>query len=117
MYCRLYNRLRGVGTRSTGFKVVSQVFLVFWFWLSVLVGLVTFARVLPRLAKHPDRCEGRIVCWEPLLLVERPAQAAGTPNPTLIHLSCGLKSACYAEPRGEPESKKASLEGGFGGEP
>ena len=35
-------------------------------------------------------CEGRVVCWKPLPLVERPAQTAKTHNPTPIHLSCGL---------------------------
>ena len=35
-------------------------------------------------------CERRSVCWEPLLLVERPAQAARTHNPTVIHFSSVL---------------------------
>ena len=35
-------------------------------------------------------CERRSVCWEPLFLVERPAQAARTHNPTVIHFSSVL---------------------------
>ena len=38
----------------------------------------------------PTGREGRIVCWKPLLLVERSAQATRTHSPPSIHPSCGL---------------------------
>ena len=59
-------------------------------------------------------CERRSVCWEPLLLVERPAQATRTHNPTIIHFSsvfavtrtfcaeCEGKQRARKPPRGEP---------------
>ena len=54
-------------------------------------------------------CEGRVVCWKRLLLVER-----RTHNPTPIHPSCGsVKSDCLlVELRAEAESKKDPLIGG-----
>ena len=53
-------------------------------------------------------CEGRIVCWEPFLLVERPAQAADPqPGTNPSQLWFAVKRACYAELRGEVESKRA----------
>ena len=44
---------------------------------------------LPCIRATLTGCERRIFCWEPLLLVKRPAQAARTHNPTRIHLSSG----------------------------
>ena len=66
-------------------------------------------------------CEGRIVCWKPLLLVERPAQAqaARTHNPTPIHLSGALNGnvviLCRIS-RGSRE-QETPPRGGLGGEP
>ena len=41
-----------------------------------------------RTSSSPDRGrEGQVVCWKPLLFVERPAQPARTHNPTPIHIS------------------------------
>ena len=63
-------------------------------------------------------CERRSVCWEPLLLVERPAQAARTHNPTVIHFSSVLLwyehflQSCEGKQRAR---KPPLLEGGFGG--
>ena len=58
-------------------------------------------------------CEGRVVCWKPLLLVERPAPAARTHDPTPIHLSCvyfGKVGRLCVELRREARSKKTPLE-------
>ena len=46
----------------------------------------------------------------------RPAQAP-QPDTNPSQLRFAVKRALYAELRGEAESKKASLEGGLGGEP
>ena len=62
-------------------------------------------------------CEGRSVCWKPLLLVERPAQAARTHNPTTIHLSLWFlvkSNRLCVDLRWEAESKKAPLRGVWG---
>ena len=57
-------------------------------------------------------CERRIVCWEPLLLVEWPAQAARTDNPTVMHLSCGCWDCTFSA---QLPGEAAPLEGGLGG--
>ena len=64
-------------------------------------------------------CERRSVCWEPLLLVERPAQAARTHNPTIIHFSSvfAVTRTFCAECEGKQRARKPPLEGGWGGEP
>ena len=64
-------------------------------------------------------CERRSVCWEPLLLVERPAQAARTHNPTIIHFSSvfAVTRTFCAECEGKQRARKPPLEGGWEGEP
>ena len=64
-------------------------------------------------------CERRGVCWEPLFLVERPAQAARTHNPTIIHFSSvfAVTRTFCAECEGKQRARKPPLEGGWGVNP
>ena len=68
-------------------------------------------------ASNPDRVRGANCCWEPLLLVEWPAQAARTHNPTLIRFSSGLLSHAHLMQScgGKQKVRKAPMR--VGGEP
>ena len=68
-------------------------------------------------------CERRVVCWKPVLLVERPAQAPKTHNPNQpatnpsqlrFAVKCGR---FYRAAKGRAEKESLPLQGVLGGEP